>query len=98
MPCPATRSLSWVRAMSRSSPTSFPRGIQKQHETGTQGQTRSFRPNFHRGAGVDRFWLGSYRIVHYLRTAPRFEVEKLSVSGLKRVNESQVLATAGFEV
>ena len=41
---------------------------------------------------------GAYRTIFYLRTAPRFEVRKLSVSGLKRVQESQVLAKAGFEV
>lgn len=42
-------------------------------------------------------WIG-YGIVHYLRTAPRFEVKKLTVSGLKRVEENQILAKAGFEV
>lgn len=41
---------------------------------------------------------GSYTFIHYFRTAPRFEVDKLSVSGLKRVDENQVLAMAGFEV
>ena len=41
---------------------------------------------------------GTYRAISYLRTAPRFEVEKLSVSGLKRVGENEVLAKAGFEV
>jgi cell division protein FtsQ len=41
---------------------------------------------------------GSYEVVLYLRTAPRFEVQKLSVSGLKRVEENQVLAKAGFDV
>jgi cell division protein FtsQ len=41
---------------------------------------------------------GSYETVVYLRTAPRFDVQKLSVSGLKRVGENQVLAKAGFEV
>ena len=40
----------------------------------------------------------AYRAVHYLRTAPQFEVKKLSVAGLKRVSENQVLAKAGFEV
>jgi cell division protein FtsQ len=34
----------------------------------------------------------------YLATAPRFEVKKLSVSGLKRVEENQILAKAGFEM
>lgn len=40
----------------------------------------------------------AYAVVHYLRTASRFEVLKLSVSGLKRVDENQVIAKAGFEV
>jgi cell division protein FtsQ len=40
----------------------------------------------------------SYEVVHYLRTAPRFEVQKLAVSGLKRVDENLVLAKAGFEL
>jgi cell division protein FtsQ len=44
------------------------------------------------------FCWAAYTVVLYLRTAPRFEVEKLSVSGLKRVDEDQVLAKAGFEV
>lgn len=39
-----------------------------------------------------------YRSVVYLRTAPRFEVQKLSVSGLKHVEENDVLSKAGFEV
>lgn len=42
-------------------------------------------------------WL-AYSVILYVKTAPRFEVEKLSVSGLKRVDENQVLAKAGFEV
>ncbi len=42
-------------------------------------------------------WSG-FTAVRYLRTAPRFEVEKLTVSGLKRVDESQVLAKAGFQL
>jgi cell division protein FtsQ len=41
---------------------------------------------------------GAYRVVLYLRTAPRFDVQQLSVSGLKRVKENEVLAKAGFEV
>jgi cell division protein FtsQ len=41
---------------------------------------------------------GAYDVVVYFRTAPRFEVQKLSVSGLKRVEENEVLAKAGFEV
>jgi cell division protein FtsQ len=35
---------------------------------------------------------------NYLRTAARFEIEKFSVSGLRRVQETEVLAKAGFEV
>jgi cell division protein FtsQ len=42
-------------------------------------------------------WAG-YSVIMYLATAPRFEVKKLSVSGLKRVDENQILARAGFEV
>ena len=42
-------------------------------------------------------WIG-YSVILYVKTAPRFEVEKLAVSGLKRVDENQVLAKAGFEV
>lgn len=41
-------------------------------------------------------WAG-YSVILYLTNAPRFEVQKLSVSGLKRVDENQVLAKAGFE-
>jgi cell division protein FtsQ len=40
----------------------------------------------------------AYTAVLYVRTSPRFEVKKISVSGLKRVRESQVLAKAGFDV
>jgi cell division septal protein FtsQ len=40
----------------------------------------------------------AYRGVVYTRTAARFEVQKLSVSGLKHVRENDVLAKAGFEV
>jgi cell division septal protein FtsQ len=40
---------------------------------------------------------GTYELLGYLKTAPRFEVQKISVSGLKRVDESRVLAKAGFE-
>ena len=40
---------------------------------------------------------GAYAVVHYLHTAPLFEVKQISVSGLKRVQENQVLARAGFE-
>jgi cell division protein FtsQ len=46
-------------------------------------------------AGI--YW-GAYHVIFYLTTAPRFEVQRLSVSGLKRVDENQVLAKAGFEV
>ncbi len=45
---------------------------------------------------VPLIWAG-YSAVGYFRSAPRFEVQKFSVSGLKRVQESQVLAQAGFE-
>ena len=41
---------------------------------------------------------GAYGVIFYLSNAPRFEVQKLSVSGLKRVEENEVLAKAGFEV
>src|SRR5215813_3241422 len=40
----------------------------------------------------------TYEIIFYLRTAPRFEVQKLSVSGTKRVPENQVVAKAGFQI
>ena len=40
----------------------------------------------------------AYSAVVYLTTDSRFEVQKLSVSGLKRVEENQVLAKAGFEL
>ena len=39
-----------------------------------------------------------YSTIFYLAAAPRFEVKKLSVSGLKRVEENQIIAKAGFEV
>ena len=42
-------------------------------------------------------WAG-YSVISYLVTAPRLEVKKLSVSGLKRVEENQIIAKAGFEV
>jgi cell division septal protein FtsQ len=42
-------------------------------------------------------WVG-YRAAVYVTTSPRFEVQKLSVSGLKRVAENEVLAKAGFEI
>jgi cell division protein FtsQ len=40
---------------------------------------------------------GTYEAVVCLRTSPRFEVQKLSVSGARRVPENQVIARAGFE-
>ena len=40
----------------------------------------------------------AYSTAMYLMTDVRFEVQKLSVSGLKRVEENQVLAKAGFDV
>jgi cell division septal protein FtsQ len=39
-----------------------------------------------------------YTGIVFLTSNPRFEVRKLSVSGLKRVEENQVLAKAGFGV
>ena len=41
---------------------------------------------------------GTYEAVFYLRTSPRFEVQKLSVSGARHVPENQVIARAGFEI
>jgi cell division protein FtsQ len=45
---------------------------------------------------------GSYTFAHYLRTAPRFEVKALAISGLngplKRVTEDQVAGRAEFDV
>jgi cell division protein FtsQ len=41
---------------------------------------------------------GVYEGVFYLRTAPRFQVQKLTVSGLKHIHESDVLMRPGFEV
>jgi len=37
---------------------------------------------------------GSYTVIHYVRTSPRFEIKKIEVAGLKRVEETQVLAQA----
>jgi cell division protein FtsQ len=37
---------------------------------------------------------GSYTIVHYMRTSPRFEIRKVEVVGLKRVEQTEVLAQA----
>lgn len=39
-----------------------------------------------------------YSASSYLVTAPRFEVKKFSVSGLKRVEENQIIAKAGFDL
>jgi cell division protein FtsQ len=39
-----------------------------------------------------------YSAISYLGAAPRFEVKKLSVSGLRRVEENQIIAKAGFGV
>jgi cell division protein FtsQ len=39
-----------------------------------------------------------YSVISYSAAAPRFEVKKLSVSGLKRVEENQIIAKAGFDV
>jgi cell division protein FtsQ len=39
-----------------------------------------------------------YSLVRYARTASRFEVKQLSVSGLQHVQEDEVLARAGFEI
>ena len=39
-----------------------------------------------------------YSAISYLGVAPRFEVKKLAVSGLKRVEENQIIAKAGFDV
>jgi cell division septal protein FtsQ len=39
-----------------------------------------------------------YIAISYMGAAPRFEVKKLSVSGLRRVEENQVIAKAGFGV
>ena len=41
---------------------------------------------------------GVYLFVEYMTSAPRFEVKKLAVSGLKHVEENQIVAKAGFEV
>ena len=40
----------------------------------------------------------AYEVVSYLRSAKRFEVQKLSVAGLKHVRESEVLGKAQFEL
>src|SRR5262245_37701802 len=40
----------------------------------------------------------SYSAGHYLRTSQRFEVRQLSVSGLRRVQETQVVERADFDI
>ena len=40
--------------------------------------------------------LTSYTVVRYLRTTPRFDLKKVSVVGIKRVEETQVYAQAGL--
>jgi cell division protein FtsQ len=40
----------------------------------------------------------AYSAVVFFTTDARFDVQKITVSGLKRVDENQVLAAAGFEV
>jgi cell division protein FtsQ len=41
---------------------------------------------------------GSYTAIQYLRTSPRFEVKQVSLSGLKRLEENQVLAEARLQI
>jgi cell division protein FtsQ len=45
------------------------------------------------GSGVS-----AYSLARYFRTAPRYDVQKLVVSGLRRVEENEVVAKVGFEV
>ena len=40
--------------------------------------------------------VSGYTMARYLKTSPRFEVEKVAVAGLRRVEKSQVLARAGL--
>jgi len=40
--------------------------------------------------------LGAYTLTRYLKTSPRFEVARVAIAGLKRVEKSQVLARAGL--
>jgi len=40
---------------------------------------------------------GAYKAAVYFRTSPRYEVQRLTVAGVKRVPENQVLAKVGFE-
>ena len=42
------------------------------------------------------FGVGAYSLTRYLKTSPRFEVGKVAVAGLRRVERSQVLARAGL--
>jgi cell division septal protein FtsQ len=66
----------------------------------TAGKKQMFRC-LQLGAGlavlVGLCW-GAYSVVLFAKASPRFEVRKLSVSGLRRVDDNQVLAKAGFEV
>jgi cell division protein FtsQ len=48
-------------------------------------------------AGSGIVTLVGYTVVNYLYTSPRFEVKRLSVVGLKRVEQTQVLAQVGLE-
>jgi cell division protein FtsQ len=47
---------------------------------------------------ISAFSWAVYYIISYSAAAPRFEVKRLSVSGLKHVEESQIIAKAGFDV
>ncbi len=40
----------------------------------------------------------AYAVVSYFHTSPRYEVQRVAVSGLHRVDENQVLAKVEFEV
>jgi cell division protein FtsQ len=42
--------------------------------------------------------VSAYAVVHYLHRAARFEVQKLAVSGLRRVQENEVLSRARLEI
>jgi cell division protein FtsQ len=42
-------------------------------------------------------WLG-YEAVIYVRLSPVFQVKKLTVTGLKRIHRSQVMAKTGFDL
>jgi cell division septal protein FtsQ len=43
------------------------------------------------------FSVGIYTVVHYLQTSPRFDVKRVAITGLKRVEEAQVYAQAGLK-